>query len=111
MNKEAYLEYWKELNNSVQDLIKVTQFITTGAENKKGVWDMTDQYKHINQEVHEALMEYLSGNSSDDEIDEDMDILMTALTIFHKKGYTAMDIKFSTSRMIKKYVRRRFLKF
>lgn len=110
MSEGAYLSYWKKLNNAVQDLIKITQFITTGAENKKGVWDMTDQYKHIN-EVHEALMAYLSSNSAADEIDEDMDILMTALTVFHKKQYTPMEIKFSTSRMIKKFVKRKFLKF
>jgi len=108
---EQYISYWKEMWNCVEKLINITQPITTGAENKLGTWPMKNQYDHILSEVTEAYAEYYKGNSAEDEIDEDMDILMTALTLFHKKGYSHQDKKFSVARMIQKYEKRGFLKF
>lgn len=110
MSLDDSLAYWNEVTKLVQDLIQSTQCITTGAENKLGQWDMKSQYDHINSEVLEAFVEYVQSDSAEQEIDEDMDILMTVLTLFHKKGYGAMDIKFSIGRMLSKYNERGFIK-
>lgn len=105
---EQYLSYWNEMWDCVEKLINITQPITTGAENKLGDWPIKKQYDHIHSEVTEAFAEYYKNQSSED---EDMDILMTVLTLFHKKGYSHQDKKFSVARMIKKYKERGFLKF
>lgn len=111
MGKEHYLAFWGDLTNSVSNLIQHTRPITTGAENLLGQWDMKKQYLHISEEIMEAYNEYVEGTNGEDEIDEDMDILMTVLTIFHKKSYSHQDIKFSMARIIKKYTERGFIKF
>ena len=106
-----YLDYWNDLTKKVIDLVELTRPVTTGAENKFGQWGMKKQYDHINSEVLEAYVEYVQSDSADDEIDEDMDILMTVLTLPHKKNYTPADIKFSMSRLLKKFMQRGFIKF
>ena len=108
---ERYLSYWKDLTKKVVDLIEITRPITTGAENKFGQWPMKGQYDHINSEVLEAYVEYVKSTSEADEIDEDMDILMTILTLLHKKSYSGNEIKFSMSRLLKKFEEKGFINF
>ena len=95
----------------VQDLIEFTRPITVGAENLHGNWPIKDQYNHINEEVMEAFAEYLLGKSPENECEEDLDILMTVLTLLHKKSYSPLDLKFGIGRCQKKYYERGFLNF
>lgn len=109
--QKRYYEFLQELNKKVQDLIEFTRPITTGALNLNGSWPVKDQYKHILEEVMEAFAEYQLGKSPDDEVEEDLDILMTVLTLLHIKGYSPMDKKFAIGRLQKKYHERGFLNF
>lgn len=110
-DNKYFLLFWNELTKNTANLIDYSRPITTGAENILGQWDMKKQYLHVMEEVMEAYNEYKEGDNGEDEIDEDMDILFTALTIFHKKSYSHQDIKFSISRLIRKYEIRGFIKF
>lgn len=108
-----YTDYWRELTDTICNLVLLTRPITTKHENqrfKKGKqdWTIKDQIKKVQEECLE-IIEADAQNDQKHFAEENLDLLFATITQLHKSHLTGTEIKFAVETCLAKFQKRNWL--